>query len=620
MTMKLFKTPILLVLTLALLTALISPSHSKIVRYRQPDGTIVFKQVPDDEPVSPVIKASHNSSGDSGATGITSDSASPSASSSSATEAPVAVKASRGSSAGSSPGKGTASSATGVSGTKVPSGSTEASVQIKGASQEALSGQGAGNGLMLYMALGITGVLLLFASSGAFVIWKVQTRKAQELEEKLNESNNRLNAMATQHKVSLKDHEESLKDRMIQDIAVMTKLREIAGGEDLEAVVSGLFFVLQTVARASSVAIFAKDSQTQELFVWRFQGMDSHRARILRVSPTDICLMNLCMTRAKEVSQADSERDAAVARTSEISSQPCLFAYPLIHNGETRGCISIEALEEGRGLNDGEVLGLITTASSIAAMSLSNLGFHNLTREELLLPKGAAPIVQPQAQTDLDPYSRVISEKTFEHLLKYPDLLKNARGLKDASLLYARINNYDEIAALMDPAFLAQGMNRLYQAFQEVIFDYDGCVALLFNGTILAFWGGPVHQKNHQLQAVQAAMRMGSVLKRLISSHEGVALPELQMGIGVHSCQMVLDLLGTPRKMEYGAAGRGIAIAMELEGLTESFGADVLITEPVASAVSSDLETVEVDMVTLGGAGEGSFRSCIYRVRGFKVK
>lgn len=587
-----------------------TPLFSKIVRFRQPDGTIVFKQVSDTESVSSVIKSSQNSS-DNKLSGIKAQSAESSSAAKSGTEAAQRLS-------------GSVSSANPVLKSSVNPNSPvgkSLSGSISGTSSETgtasfhkpASGQVP---LQLYLVMGILAVLLTLSTGSCFFIWKVQNSKLAELEGRLSDSANKAGALAAQHKASLKDHEESLKGRMIQDIAVMTKLREMAAVEDMEEVVTALFFVFRTVACAESVAVFAQDGQSGELFVWRAEGMDQHRMRVLRIPQTELCLMNLCMTRSRAVSSADSDKDAAVGRTCEISTIPCQFAYPLIYKGEARGCIAIESLQEGFNLLDGEILGLVTTASSIASMSLANLGFHSLSREELLLPKGMKTIVSASDTEDLEPLVRVISGKVYEQLLKYPDLLKNARGARPVSLLFARIHNFNEIASDLGEEVLCSGMNVFYQSMQEVVFDYDGCLSTLGNGRILAFWGGPLQQKNHHLLAVQAAMRMVSVLKRLRSSHDGVSVPELDIGVAVHSCDMLLGYLGPANRREYGVTGPGISIVEEIEALTENYGADILISETTAQSVKSDVETIEMDMVTLSS----SVRSCIYRVRGFKVK
>ncbi|MCZ6481064.1 MAG: adenylate/guanylate cyclase domain-containing protein, partial [candidate division NC10 bacterium] len=64
-------------------------------------------------------------------------------------------------------------------------------------------------------------------------------------------------------------------------------------------------------------------------------------------------------------------------------------------------------------------------------------------------------------------------------------------------------------------------------------------------------------------------------------------LPEVEMGIGVHTGQVVVGNIGSPERMKYGVVGSHVSLTSRIQSYT--IGGQILISEPTRKEVRSIL-------------------------------
>ena len=72
---------------------------------------------------------------------------------------------------------------------------------------------------------------------------------------------------------------------------------------------------------------------------------------------------------------------------------------------------------------------------------------------------------------------------------------------------------------------------------------------------ILAHWGAFSHGKNHAIQAAEASLEMLGKLKDLNVKWKDEGRPELAIGIGLNSGEVIFGEMGAGKKVEFTVIG-----------------------------------------------------------------
>ena len=123
---------------------------------------------------------------------------------------------------------------------------------------------------------------------------------------------------------------------------------------------------------------------------------------------------------------------------------------------------------------------------------------------------------------------------------------------------------------------------------------------------IIAFFGEPVSYPNHALRAVRAAVDMRKALEELKTRWEsaGTPRPNLEMGIGIHSGEVFVGLLGSAQRINYTDLGDAANLASRLQDLTKTYQWPILISESTQRQVQEEFESEFVDSVLVKGKSE----------------
>jgi class 3 adenylate cyclase len=184
-----------------------------------------------------------------------------------------------------------------------------------------------------------------------------------------------------------------------------------------------------------------------------------------------------------------------------------------------------------------------------------------------------------------DTFGRYLSSEVVEELLDSPQGLKMSGEIREVTFLVSDLRGFTALTARLSPHEIIEVINRYFEYMVEVIARYRGVVNEFMGDGILVFFGAPLQAEDDAERAVACAIDMQRAMARVNDEQRRLNLPELSMGIGVNTGEVVVGNIGSERRAAYGAVGSPINFAYRIESYT--VGGQILISPGTYRKVQS---------------------------------
>jgi class 3 adenylate cyclase len=173
-------------------------------------------------------------------------------------------------------------------------------------------------------------------------------------------------------------------------------------------------------------------------------------------------------------------------------------------------------------------------------------------------------------------------------------LLAGARH--PVTVLHLNIRNFKLLMEHLPPEETVTTLNEFFTSVNAVIVKHHGIVSKYLGDSILAFFGMPVEDEYHALNAVRAAVGIPPALQDLYVRLDEKFGWELGVGIGISTGEPIVGHFGAAEHMEYTVLGDVVIESMQLEVLTKGVPEEdtILISESTYRCVMSDVHVLDV--------------------------
>jgi adenylate cyclase len=129
----------------------------------------------------------------------------------------------------------------------------------------------------------------------------------------------------------------------------------------------------------------------------------------------------------------------------------------------------------------------------------------------------------------------------------------------------------------MEPEDVVRLLNHYLETMTRIITRYGGTIDEFIGDAILVVFGAPLPLELAETRAVACAVEMLNAMPDINRWNAQHALPAVEMGIGVHSGEVVLGNIGSELRAKYGIVGSTINLTSRVESFT--VGGQVLVSE-----------------------------------------
>lgn len=152
---------------------------------------------------------------------------------------------------------------------------------------------------------------------------------------------------------------------------------------------------------------------------------------------------------------------------------------------------------------------------------------------------------------------RQFSPKVAERLMQKHGLVwPGGERVKHVTILYADVRHFTALCANMQPDDVMRMLNEMFSAFVPIIFRYGGTIDKYIGDAILAIFGSPEPDNETQWEhAIKTAVEMQQAIKNLGDNWQKHHLPVFEIGIGIHSGEVLHGFVGSLDHMEYTVIG-----------------------------------------------------------------
>jgi adenylate cyclase len=146
---------------------------------------------------------------------------------------------------------------------------------------------------------------------------------------------------------------------------------------------------------------------------------------------------------------------------------------------------------------------------------------------------------------------------------------------REVTFLVSDLRGFTALTSRLSPHQVIEIMNRYFEHMVEIIARYRGTVNEFMGDGILAFFGAPLYADDDPERAVACAIEMQNALAEVNAEQRRLKLPELAMGIGINTGDVVVGNIGSERRASYGAVGTPINAAYITSQHTRNKGSQI---------------------------------------------
>ena len=196
-------------------------------------------------------------------------------------------------------------------------------------------------------------------------------------------------------------------------------------------------------------------------------------------------------------------------------------------------------------------------------------------------------------------FGRYLSNEVVESLLATPEGLRLGGETRKVTLLMSDLRGFTQVADRIPPDRAVRLLNNYLGTMTDILLSYQGTIDEFIGDAILAIFGAPVPREDDVLRAVACAVKMQQEMERVNEFNRREGLPLVEMGIAIHTGEVVVGNIGSDRRAKYGVVGSPVNLTARIESYT--VGGQILVSDRTRREGGGDLRVGNEVVVRMKG-------------------
>lgn len=200
-------------------------------------------------------------------------------------------------------------------------------------------------------------------------------------------------------------------------------------------------------------------------------------------------------------------------------------------------------------------------------------------------------------------FGKFLSPLILERLEKDPALLKLEGQSREITAFFSDIRGFTSISEQLTPPQVTAMLNQYFTPMTRIVVDHKGLVDKYMGDGLAAMWNAPIDVAEHPAQAARAALAMLKSLEQLNQgwrNDKSLPVPEIKIGIGLHTAEARVGNFGSEDHLEYSMLGDMVNLTSRLEALTKQYGVSIIVSAETRERIP-DFATVALGAFTVKG-------------------
>ena len=169
------------------------------------------------------------------------------------------------------------------------------------------------------------------------------------------------------------------------------------------------------------------------------------------------------------------------------------------------------------------------------------------------------------------------------------------------AVMFSDIRNFTPLAESQPPEETIELLNTYYTLMFDAISGHGGIVSLMAGDGLMAIFGAPVPLPDPCASAVSTALEMIETMDLFNLERVAANKPQIKIGIGIASGEMVAGYAGTNERATYTCIGDTVNLASRLETHTKVAGRAILIDGATRAGLSDRVQVESLGSVPIKG-------------------